>query len=70
VKGANGDISSSSVKERIKQIIEAESTDAPVSDQQIVEILTKEGTEVARRTVAKYRESLGILASSQRKKLF
>lgn len=70
VKGANGDISSSSVKERIKQIIEAESAAAPVSDQQIVEILTREGTEVARRTVAKYRESLGILASSQRKKLF
>ncbi len=70
VKGANGDISSSSVKERIKQIIEGESSEAPVSDQQIVDILTREGTEVARRTVAKYRESLGILASSQRKKLF
>jgi len=70
VKGANGDISSSSVKERIKQIIESENTDSPVSDQQIVDILTKEGTEVARRTVAKYRESLGLLASSQRKKLF
>lgn len=70
VKGANGDISSSSVKERIKQIIEGESSEAPVSDQQIVDVLTREGTEVARRTVAKYRESLGILASSQRKKLF
>ena len=43
----------------------------PLSDQQIVELLAKrDGIQIARRTVAKYREMLGILSSSKRKKLF
>lgn len=70
IKSATGDVSSSSVKERIKQIIAQESSDAPISDQQIVECLKQSKIEIARRTVAKYRETLGIPPSSQRKKLF
>lgn len=70
LKGADGDVSSSSVKERIKSIIGAESPDDPVSDQQIVEILKKENISIARRTVAKYRESLGLESSASRKRHF
>lgn len=70
LKGAEGDVSSSSVKERIRNIISQESPENPISDQQIVEMLAKENIEIARRTVAKYRESLGILSSSKRKRLF
>jgi RNA polymerase sigma-54 factor len=65
------DIASESVKQAIKKIIEAEDKQNPLSDQAIVEILAKDdGIQIARRTVAKYREMLGILASSKRKKLF
>jgi RNA polymerase sigma-54 factor len=70
VKTAGGsDISSSSVKEHIKDIIQAESPKNPISDQQIVTILRAKNIKIARRTVAKYRETLGILSSSQRKQL-
>jgi RNA polymerase sigma-54 factor len=65
------DIASESVKQAIKKIIEGEDKVNPLSDQAIVEILAKnDGIQIARRTVAKYREMLGILASSKRKKLF
>jgi RNA polymerase sigma-54 factor len=69
IKTSNGNISSSSVKERIKAIIAAEAPAQPISDQQIVETLKGEKIDIARRTVAKYRESLGIVSSSQRKKI-
>ncbi len=65
------DIASESVKQAIKKIIEGEDKQDPMSDQAIVEILAKQDNiQIARRTVAKYREMLGILASSKRKKLF
>jgi RNA polymerase sigma-54 factor len=65
------DIASESVKQAIKKLIEEEDKSNPVSDQAIVEMLEKnEGIKIARRTVAKYREMLGILASSKRKRLF
>jgi RNA polymerase sigma-54 factor len=65
------DIASESVKQAIKKIIETENKSDPMSDQAIVEVLAKQdGIQIARRTVAKYREMLGILASSKRKKLF
>lgn len=70
IKTAEGSVSSSSIKERIKNIIAAEKPDQPISDQEIAEILAKENVDIARRTVAKYREGLGILSSSKRKKLF
>jgi RNA polymerase sigma-54 factor len=69
IKTSSGDISSSSVKERIKAIVAAEAPANPISDQQIVEVLKAEKIDIARRTVAKYRESLGIASSSQRKKI-
>jgi DNA-directed RNA polymerase specialized sigma54-like protein len=65
------DIASESVKQAIKRIIDDEDKQNPLSDQAIVELLAKkEGIQIARRTVAKYREMLGILASGKRKKLF
>jgi RNA polymerase sigma-54 factor len=68
---ANEDIASESVKQAIKTLIDQEDKVNPVSDQSIVEMLEKnEGIKIARRTVAKYREMLGILASSKRKRLF
>jgi RNA polymerase sigma-54 factor len=68
---AEDDIASESVKQAIKKIIEEEDKQNPLSDQQIVELLAKrDGIQIARRTVAKYREMLGILSSSKRKKLF
>ncbi|HWA74978.1 MAG TPA: RNA polymerase factor sigma-54 [Polyangiaceae bacterium] len=68
---ANEDIASESVKQAIKKLIDEEDKANPISDQQIVEMLEKtEGIKIARRTVAKYREMLGILASSKRKRLF
>jgi len=68
---AEEDIASESVKQAIKKIIDGEDKVNPLSDQQIVELLAKrDGIQIARRTVAKYREMLGILSSSKRKKLF
>ena len=68
---ADDDIASESVKQAIKKIIDEEEKSNPLSDQQIVELLAKrDGIQIARRTVAKYREILGILSSSKRKKLF
>jgi len=68
---ANEDIASESVKQAIKQMIDGEDKAHPLSDQAIVEALVEQqGIKIARRTVAKYREMLGILASSKRKRLF
>jgi len=67
------DIASESVKQAIKLIIGGEeqtAQTAPLSDQRIVEILAQDDIKIARRTVAKYREMLGILSSSKRKKYF
>ena len=64
------DIASESVKQAIKSIIGGEDERAPLSDQRIVEILAQDDIKIARRTVAKYREMLGILSSSKRKKYF
>lgn len=64
------DIASESVKQAIKGIIGGEDPRAPLSDQRIVEILSQDDIKIARRTVAKYREMLGILSSSKRKKYF
>jgi RNA polymerase sigma-54 factor len=65
------DIASESVKQSIKKIIDGEDKQNPLSDQAIVELLSKQdGVQIARRTVAKYREELRILSSSKRKKVF
>jgi len=64
------DVSAESVKERIREIIASEDHRHPLSDQQIADILAKENVEIARRTVAKYRELMGILPSSKRRQVF
>ena len=56
--------------EETQKIIAEEDERNPHSDQKIVEILAQDGVVIARRTVAKYREMLGILSSSKRKKYF
>jgi RNA polymerase sigma-54 factor len=61
-------ISSESVKEHIRNIIKSENRARPLSDQEIAEMLKQHNIDVARRTVAKYRETLGILPSRKRKK--
>ena len=63
-------MASESVKLRIKELIIKENVKDPLSDQKIVEILSAEGVQIARRTVAKYRDALGVLPSSKRKKFF
>jgi RNA polymerase sigma-54 factor len=62
------DVASYSVKEQIRQMIQAEDLTRPYSDKQIVEMLAKEHIRIARRTVAKYRDLMGILPSSRRKR--
>jgi RNA polymerase sigma-54 factor len=69
-RDSEDDIASESVKQAIKRICDAEDPKHPHSDQKIVELLAKEKVVIARRTVAKYREMLGILSSSKRKKYF
>ncbi|MGE0171663.1 MAG: RNA polymerase factor sigma-54 [Oligoflexales bacterium] len=63
-------MASVSVKKMISDLITAEDAKRPLADQKIVEILEEKGIQVARRTVAKYREQLGILPSSKRKKFY
>ncbi|MBL8634877.1 MAG: RNA polymerase factor sigma-54 [Myxococcales bacterium] len=70
-EGGQDDIASESVKGFIKNLVGSENSKNPYSDQKIVELLKqKHGIEIARRTVAKYRDQLHILPSSQRKKTF
>ena len=69
-KTGGDEIASEAVKNHIRQIVSAEDAKHPHSDQKIVEILKGQNIEIARRTVAKYREVLGILPSSKRKKYF
>jgi len=66
--GFEGDISSTSIKATIKEIIASENTKKPLSDQQISETLIKKGYKISRRTIAKYRDELSIPASSLRKR--
>jgi RNA polymerase sigma-54 factor len=61
------EVSSVTTKDEIKKLIESEDTKRPLSDQKIVEILKAKGLDVARRTVAKYRDQLEILPARLRK---
>jgi len=63
-------VSSVTIKQRIRKIIEAEDPRKPLSDSKIVNILQREGLMLARRTIAKYREELKIPTSNQRKVLY
>lgn len=62
-------MASESVRAKIRDLIGAEDTAKPLSDQAISQMLRLEGVDIARRTVAKYRESMKILPSSRRKKI-
>ena len=67
-QGEDGrEVSNKSIKDRIARIVEGESPRKPLSDQKIVDILKSEGITIARRTVAKYREELGILPTNLRR---
>ncbi len=64
-----GECSAIAIKALIKEYIQSENTKKPLSDSQLVELLSKQGVLIARRTVAKYREALHIPAVAQRKEL-
>jgi RNA polymerase sigma-54 factor len=71
ISRSNGEeLASEAVKTKIKQLIDGEDARHPYSDQKLVEMLGADGIDIARRTVAKYREQLGILSSSKRRRLF
>ena len=71
ISTADGDaIASESVKSRIKEIIAVENPKKPYSDQKIVALLEGQDINIARRTVTKYREMLGLGSSTERKRLF
>ncbi len=63
-------VASKSVKQEIKKIVGSEDPQKPYSDSDIVKLLKESGISIARRTIAKYREMMGILPSSKRKKYF
>lgn len=69
VNVSNEDISTVNVKTMMEKIISEEIKTKPLSDSAICEQLNKQGIDISRRTVAKYREELGIKSSSQRKRL-
>ena len=69
-KTGGDDVSSKSVQEDIRKIISQEDPRKPFSDQEIVRRLGAFGINIARRTVAKYRDMMGVLPSSRRKKYF
>jgi RNA polymerase sigma-54 factor len=62
-------VASESVKEKIREILSKEDNQNPYSDQELVEILKKQDILIARRTVTKYREMLGVLPSTRRKQI-
>ena len=69
LENVNGTMTSAeSTKKLIREIIEGEDSYNPLSDQKIADILKQKGISISRRTVAKYREEMGILSSNKRKR--
>ena len=69
VPGADGgELSSTAVRAKIRKLIAGEQSGAPLSDARLAEVLSADGAQVARRTVAKYREAMNIPTSSERKR--
>lgn len=66
---AGGECAATAICAMIKELIEAEDNKKPLSDSAITKLLQNQGIDVARRTVAKYRESLGFASSTNRKRL-
>ena len=67
--GADTKHSARTIQDRIKQLVTDEDPNSPLSDQEIVEAIEREGVQIARRTVAKYRQIQNILPADRRKKL-
>jgi RNA polymerase sigma-54 factor len=63
------DVSARGIKARIRKLVDDENSRKPLTDQAIVNILREEGVQIARRTVAKYRDQLGILSARMRKRV-
>ena len=63
------DASARSIKAQIEKLVGDENTKSPLTDQQIVELFDQKGVKIARRTVAKYRDQLGILPARMRKRI-
>ena len=68
VSGDDGEQSSIAVRAKIRKLIAAETPEKPLSDNQIARLLSDDGVQVARRTVAKYREAMRIPSSSDRRR--
>jgi len=69
VEGADGSgTSSTAIRAKIRKLVKDEDPEAPLSDGRIAELLSSAGIPVARRTVAKYREAMGIAASNERRR--
>ena len=66
---AGGECSATAIRSMVKKLIDSENPKKPMSDNKITAFLVKEGINVARRTVAKYRESMSIPPSNERKRL-
>ncbi|WP_218352218.1 RNA polymerase factor sigma-54 [Alteromonas lipotrueiana] len=66
---SGGECSSTAIRALIKKLVAAETPSKPLSDSKIADLLAEQGIKVARRTIAKYRESLSIPPSNQRKSL-
>jgi RNA polymerase sigma-54 factor len=66
---SGGECSSTAIRALIKKLVAAENPSKPLSDSKIAQLLADQGIQVARRTIAKYRESLSIPPSNQRKSL-
>ena len=65
-----GTCSSTAIRALLKKYIQAEMPEKPLSDSKLVKLLSGQGIQVARRTIAKYRESLSIPSSSERKRAY
>ena len=63
-----GELSSTAVRAKIRKLIAGEQLGTPLSDARLAEVLSEDGAQVARRTVAKYREAMNIPTSSERKR--
>ena len=67
--GGGGDLAGEAVKQKIRKLIADENPKKPLSDSALAKQLKTDGVTIARRTVAKYREAMGILSSSKRKQM-
>ena len=63
------DVSARGIKATIERLVQEEDPKTPLTDQAIVEVLEKDGVRIARRTVAKYRDQLGVLSARMRKRV-